>query len=158
MTSTKNPTTGRTEAAAGAPPLSPARRGADRAYAVLAALFVLAVLVQVYLAGLGAFGSRHGHGWFDPHEALGNALGITGAVLLVLALIARAGRWTVIGALVVGVLTEVAQHGLAAAGHGNPWIGGLHAFDGMLILGLGVALAVTSWRRAFRRAGRPADS
>lgn len=133
-----------------APPRPAYREIADRGYAVLSVLFVLALLVQVLFAGLGAF-----HGGFDLHETLGNALGITAGVLFIVSLIAWAGRWVVIGALVVGLLTEVAQHGLAQFGHDHPWIGAVHALDGMLILLLSVWLALAAARRCRRvRPGR----
>ncbi len=63
-------------------------------------------------------------------------------MLCLLALFVRRGRTTVLLTLLLVVLTEVAQHGLAQAGQDSRWIGGLHAFDGMLILALGVWLAV----------------
>lgn len=127
-------------------PLSTARRGVDTAYAVLTGLFVAALLVQISLAGLGAFG----HG-FTAHEDLGNVLGIAAVVLFVLAAVARVDRRTVIGAFVVGLLTEVAQHGLAANGHDHAWAGALHALSGMVILLTSAWLAVAAYRRVSGR-------
>jgi hypothetical protein len=129
-------------------PITGWRRGTDAVYAVLQILFVLALLVQVYLAGFGAF--AHRKGGFDAHETLGNVLGIVAVVLFVLALIAHVGKWTMIGALVVGVLTEAAQHGLSQGGHHHPIVGGLHALDGMIILIAAVWLAVSGYRRLAR--------
>lgn len=127
------------------------RRGTDIAYTLLASLFVVAVLVQVFLAGAGAFAHHSGtHAVqhpFSAHETLGNILGIAAVVLLVLALVAHVDRITMIAALVLAVLTEVAQHGLAQAGHDNRWVGGVHAFDGMLILLLASWLAIGGYRR-----------
>lgn len=131
--------------------LSPAslgggRRRVDVAYGYLTGLFLLGVLVQVYLAGVGAFGHKQkGDGAFDPHESLGNVLGIVAVVLLVLALIARESKRTMLATFVLALLTEVAQHGLAQGGHNDKWVGGLHAFDGMLILGIAAWLFI-SWR------------
>jgi hypothetical protein len=121
------------------------RRVADLAYGYLLAAFVLGVLVQVYLAGVGAFG-RHQAGAFDPHENLGHALGIAAGVVFVLALVAHRSRRTMIWALVLVLLTEVAQEGLASGGRSDKWVGGLHAFDAALILGLSVWLLL-AWRR-----------
>ena len=122
------------------------RRRVDIAYGYLAGVFLLGVLVQVYLAGVGAFGHKQkGDGAFDPHESLGNVLGIVAVVLLVLALIARESKRTMIVSFVLALLTEVAQHGLAQGGHNDKWVGGLHAFDGMLILGIAAWLFL-SWR------------
>ena len=120
---------------------------ADAAYTYVCAAFVLGVLGQVYLAGRGAFRGVEGYQGFGPHETMGNILGIAAVVILVLALIARAGKPSMIGALVLFLLTEVAQHGLAQAGRHNAWVGGLHALDGMLILLLAIALTFEAWQR-----------
>lgn len=125
------------------------RRGADLGFAGLAGLFTLAVLAQVYLAGAGAFAPHTVAHAFAPHEDLGNVLGIVAIVLFVLALVARVSTATVLGALVLALLTELAQHGLAQAGHHNRWVGGVHAFDGMLILMLALWLTVAGCRRRF---------
>jgi Mn2+/Fe2+ NRAMP family transporter len=129
-------------------PLPGVRRGADVTFAVVQALFVAAVLAQVFLAGLGAFTHRStGSHPFAAHEDLGNILGIVAVALFVIAVIARASTATVVGALVLGVLTEAAQHGLAQGGHHHAWLGGLHALDGMIILLLGTWLAIAAYRR-----------
>jgi hypothetical protein len=143
MTETKR----RAAAAPAGTQLTGWRRGTDTAYAAVQILFALALLVQVYLAGFGAF--AHRKGGFDAHETFGDVLGIVAVVLFVLALLAWVGRWTVIGAFVVGVLTETAQHGLAQGGHHHPVVGGLHALDGMIILIVAAWLAVTAYRRRF---------
>lgn len=135
--------------------LSAARRRGDRAYAVLIVAFTLAIFVQIYLAGAGAFVHHSGphvvHHAFSAHEDLGHYLGVASGVLLILSLIARATRWTMIGSLLLVLTTEVAQEGLASAGHDNRWVGGLHAFDGGLILLLALALSVAAYRRQFGR-------
>jgi hypothetical protein len=149
MTSTPTIATGRGTAPAR---LTGGRRAADLAHTLLGAAFVLALLGQVYLAGTGAFARHTGahavrHA-FAAHEHLGDALGITAVVLLVLALVAHADRITMIAAFVLALLTETAQHGLAQAGHDNRWVGGLHAFDGMVILLLACWLVLRGRRRA----------
>lgn len=128
-------------------PLTGTRRGADVSFGYLAGLFVLAVLAQVFLAGVGAFGFGASSPGFGPHEDLGNVLGIVAIVLFVISLVARATRGQWIGALVLALLTELAQHGLAAEGKNDVWVGGVHAFDGMLILLLAVSLSIASLRR-----------
>jgi hypothetical protein len=132
------------------------RRGVDRTYGYLAGLFVVAVLVQVFLAGVGAFGDHAGKvanaKSFDPHRALGTVLGFVAVVLFLAALAARASRATVIGAFLLATLTLVAQMALAGGGENNKWVGGIHALDGMLILVLSVWLAGSAHRReAIRR-------
>lgn len=144
-------TTSATRPSATTHPLSGARRGADTAYAVLSLLFLAALLVQVFLAGAGAFAHRSVQHPFAAHEDLGNVLGIVAVVLLVLALVAHVSKVTMIGAFVIALLTEVAQHGLAQGGDDNRWIGGAHAADGMIILLLAAWLAVAAYRRRFAR-------
>lgn len=123
----------------------------DRVYAHLAGLFAIAVLVQVFLAGVGVFGDHAAKvanaSSFDPHRALGTVLGLVAVVLFLVALAARESRATVIEALVLAALTLAAQPILANGGDSNKWIGGFHALDGMLILLLSVWLAGTSHRR-----------
>jgi len=139
------------------------RRNVDRAYGYLAALFVVAVLVQVFLAGVGAFGDHAGKvanaKSFDPHRALGTVLGFVALLLFLVALVARASRAAVGGALLLAALTLGAQPVLANGGDSNKWVGGFHAFDGMLILFASVWLAGIAHRReAMRRRSETAAS
>ena len=88
------------------------RRAARTGYRWLLLVFLLAVAVQIFLAGLGVFsfgnGDRVGGGHaFSAHQGLGFAIGGASILLLVLAIAARAGRRAVFG--------------------------GLHALDGLLI-------------------------
>lgn len=135
--------------------LTGARHKVDLVYAVLMIAFTIAVVVQIYLAGAGAFAHHSGanavHHPFSAHEDLGHYLGIASVVLFVLALIARACRSVLIGAFFLGLLTEVAQEGLAHGGHDNRWIGGLHAFDAGIILVLAIWLSIAAYRRRLAR-------
>ena len=128
-----------------------ARRAVDVAYGYLAAFFVLGVLFQVYLAGIGIFGINSAKvanaTSLDPHRTWGTVLMVLSVILLILALIAWASRATVIGTFVLALLVIVAQTALAAAGENSKWIGGLHALDGMVILFLSLWLAITARRR-----------
>jgi hypothetical protein len=128
-----------------------ARQALDRAYGYLAAFFVLGVLVQVYLAGIGIFGINSAKvanaTSLNPHRAWGTVLMVLSLILLILALIAWASRATVIWTFVLALLVIVAQTALAAAGENSKWIGGLHALDGMVILLLSLWLAITARRR-----------
>lgn len=131
------------------------RRGVDQVYAYLSGLFVLAVLVQVFLAGVGVFGDHAAQvanaSSFDPHRALGTVLGVVAVVLFLVALAARESRRTVVGALLLAALAMAAQPALANGGDSNKWVGGFHAIDGMLILLISVWLAGTAHRREARR-------
>jgi Mn2+/Fe2+ NRAMP family transporter len=139
-------TTSHAHTAAG--PLTGYRHGFDLAYGYLMGAFVIAVLVQIYLAGVGAFGEHKTphSGAFDPHENLGHYLGIAAVLLLILALVAHVSTSTMVWALVLALLTEVAQEGLASGGRSVKWVGGFHAFDAALILALSCWLFYT-WRR-----------
>jgi hypothetical protein len=132
-------------------PQTGARRAADVAYGYLAAFFVLGVLFQVYLAGIGIFGINSAKvanaTSLDPHRTWGTVLMVLSVILLILALIAWASRATVIGTFVLALLVIVAQTALAAAGDNSKWIGGLHALDGMVILLLSLWLAIAARRR-----------
>jgi hypothetical protein len=127
------------------------RRGADLAYGYLAAFFVLGVLFQVYLAGVGVFGINArkvaSASSLNPHRAWGSVLMLLAIILLILALAAWQSAGTVLSTLLLAALVTVAQVGLAAAGDSNKWVGGAHALDGMIILLLAVWLAVAAWRR-----------
>jgi Family of unknown function (DUF6220) len=116
----------------------PRARWAVPAYRWLLLVFLLAVAVQIFLAGLGVFsfgnGDRAGgdHA-FSAHQGLGFAIAGISILLLVLAIAGRPGRpvlWLA-GALVVQTcLLQSLLDGLAG---GTAAFGGLHALDGLLI-------------------------
>ena len=115
-----------------------ARRAARTGYRWLLLVFLLAVAIQVFLAGLGVFsfgaGDRAGGSHaFSAHQGLGWALAGGSILILVLALIARPGRlalWLA-GALVVQ--TCLLQSLLDGLADDTAVFGGLHALDGLLI-------------------------
>ena len=124
-------------------------RAARTGYRWLLLVFLLAVAVQIFLAGLGVFsfgnGDRAGgdHA-FSAHQGLGFALAGVSILILVLAIAVRAGRlalWLA-GALVVQTcLLQSLLDGLAGD---TAAFGGLHALDGLLIaasVGVQYALA-----------------
>jgi hypothetical protein len=130
------------------------RRVARTAYRWLLLVFLLAVAVQIFLAGLGVFsfgnGDRAGgdHA-FGAHQGLGFAIAGASVLLLVLAIAARPGRlalWLA-GALVVQTcLLQSLLDGLAG---GTAAFGGLHALDGLLIAAsAGVQYALARHREA----------
>ena len=63
----------------------------------LAALYLVGIVVQFFLAGLGAFGATS----FDPHRALGFILGIASLAMLVIALVGRLPRFLLLLTLVL---------------------------------------------------------
>jgi hypothetical protein len=114
------------------------RRAARAGYRWLLLAFLLAVAVQIFLAGLGVFsfgdGDRAGgdHA-FSAHQGLGFALAGVSILILVLAIAARAGRLAVWLAAALVVQTCLLQSLLDGLGDDSAVFGGLHALDGLLI-------------------------
>jgi type IV secretory pathway TrbD component len=135
----------------GQTPLIGARQRLDVAYGYLAGLFIIGVVAQFFLAGVGIFGIdaakvQHAKS-FDPHRDLGEVLGLIAVVMLILALIAHVSRRFMLETLVLVLLVEGAQHGLASAGDSNKWVGGLHALDGLVILFLALSIYASARKR-----------
>jgi hypothetical protein len=123
------------------------RRGAAAGYRWLLLLFLVAGVVQIFLAGLGVF-HLHAYGLddpagdaaLDPHRTLGFAMGGIAILILVLALVARPGARQVVLAAVLVLQTVVLQSLLAGLGDDSPVWGGLHALDGLLAIGVAAYL------------------
>jgi hypothetical protein len=116
-------------------PAGGAARGPQIAYRVALLVFLLMGAVQIYLAGVGAFSKNEDPG-FGAHRMLGFAMAAVALVIVVLALLARAGGRAVTVSVLILLLAAVGQSGLAALGENNAFVGGLHAIDGLVILGL----------------------
>ena len=131
---------------------STGRRPAMLVFHWALAAFLLLLAVQIFLAGLGAFRTEAigADSAFAPHRDFGFALGGAALVILVLALVARAGRAAVAGAAALVVLTGFAQSLLAGLADDQALFGGLHAFDGLAIIGIAAWL----WARSRQRAPR----
>ena len=133
------------------------RQGATTVLKWFSALYVLAIIVQLFLAGEGVFrlnNVRHSDKCdkavgciakssktLDAHRALGFVLTLPGALLfLIVALVAwhsnKQTRTISILAPILAFLESV----LAAIGS---WVGGLHVLNGVLVLGLFTWLAIT---------------
>ncbi len=126
------------------------RRGAFLGYRWLLAAFLLAGVVQIFLAGLGAFRLQDqglSDGAFAPHRALGFTIAGIALLILVLAVIARPGTSAITLSAVLVLLTSLMQSLLAGLAENHTIYGGLHAFDGLLLLGIAGWLYVWSRRR-----------
>ena len=117
----------------------------QKVHGALAHLFGGLLVVQFFLAGLGAFETVHDkhfkNGNFDAHAGLGDALVL---LALVIAAIAAIGRWspfvTRVSLLLFGLM--VVQSVLGNLGADNSaWFGALHAVNALLILGVTVLVA-----------------
>ena len=132
--------------------LTGARRGAFLAYRWLLLAFLLAGCAQIFLAGLGvfSFGDHDvagGTSAFDAHKALGFALGGVAVIVLILAVIARPGALPVAASGVLVVQTTLLQSLLAGLADNTALYGGLHALDGLLVLGIAGFLYASACRR-----------
>jgi hypothetical protein len=127
-------------------------------------LILAAVIVQVGLAGYGAFfviskadkdrpvpESEFEDG-FIPHSILGYLIVLLGLVLLVIGIARGVGRWR-LGRHGVLFLLLVVQLLLAWIGFGVPAVGFFHPVNALAITGLAVWIAWDEWRA---RAGAPA--
>ena len=101
-------------------------------------VFLAAGVVQIFLAGLGAFRLLHGAGdsALDPHRTLGFAMAGLAIILLILALIARSGVRVISGMVLLVLLTSFVQSLLAGLADHHAVYGALHATDGLLILAI----------------------
>jgi Family of unknown function (DUF6220) len=109
-------------------------------------VFLAAGVVQIFLAGLGAFKLLHGAGdpALDPHRALGFAMAAMAIVLLILTLIARPGPRAIIGAALLVLMTSFLQSLLAGLADDHVIFGAVHAADGVLILAIPAYLYIWS--------------
>jgi len=124
--------------------------GAYLAYHRALGVFLVCGAVQVFLAGLGVFSSGGGPG-IDPHRWFALALAAVALVIVVLAVVARAERRIIGLGVLLFVLTFVVQGLLAMWGRDSAWFGGLHALDGLLLIGLAGYLFASSGGSASRR-------
>jgi hypothetical protein len=119
--------------------------GAYAAYHWALGVFLVLGAVQIFLAGLGVFSSRGDPG-IEPHRVFSIVIAAAALVVLVLAVVARAGTRHIAGAAIVLVLAGVVQSYLAELGLDDAWLGGLHALGGLTIIGLAGWLFATSGR------------
>jgi hypothetical protein len=127
------------------------RRAAQTGYRWLLLAFLMLGAVQIFLAGLGAFRLDNtgvsGDTAFAPHRAVGFTMGGVALVILILALIARPGTRAVVLAAVMFVLAFLVQSVLASLADNTVLFGGLHALDGLAILGIAAYLYLAARRQ-----------
>jgi heme A synthase len=117
-----------------------------RLHAWAAVLWVVALIVQVFLAG-AALGNLGGSGDFASHRDFGYTIGIVQLIVLVLAFPARmSGRDKAISA---GLLVlYIVQTILPPLRTTSPFIAELHPLNAMLLFTLSVWYAWHAWRIA----------
>ena len=106
------------------------------AFAVAAWLFVLGVVIQVFLAGAAIFEVTD----YFPHGYLGWVLPLVPVVVFILAIVARAGRRTLLLSIAMVVLTGL-QPELAAHREENPVAAAFHPANALLIFWLAWTVA-----------------
>jgi 4-hydroxybenzoate polyprenyltransferase len=110
-------------------------------HTVVAVLFVVGLIAQVWLAGRGVFESPT---MFDTHRSLGYNLSLFTIALLVLGLLGGMGRRPAILAVVIFVLF-ILQSVFVVMRDSQPAVAALHPVNGFLILFLAIVLARDSW-------------
>jgi Family of unknown function (DUF6220) len=119
----------------------------ERVHAAVAGLFVVAIVVQVFLAG-AALANLGGSGNFSTHIDFGYTwIGIAALALLVTALVARRPRRDV-GIVAAIVVLYVVQTILPSARTSTPWIAALHPVNALFLFGLAAWYARRTWRAA----------
>ena len=121
-------------------------------------ILTAAVVIQIFLAGYGAFDAAHKledegssidedsfHNGFEPHIALGYLIFLGTLVLLLLSFGAR-GRGRILRSLGVVGLAAL-QVVLAWIGYGAPYVGGgLHPINALIILGFLGSITYREWK------------
>lgn len=135
--------------------MSAVRQGAAWVYRIVITLFVVAVIVEVFLAGLAIFSAMPGddesvahetfEDKFEAHAGLGWALGGASVLLLIAILIAWTGPRSISATIALVVLTYV-QSALGGAGEDASVAGAFHAVNALFILGLSSFLTLRAWR------------
>jgi hypothetical protein len=105
-------------------------------FAGVAVLFVLGVVVQFYLAGIGLLGG----GDMEAHRGFGFLLSLVPVVPLVLAWPARAGGRTA-GMCALLLVLAFVQTSLPGARSSAPLIAALHPVNALVVFGLGLMVA-----------------
>jgi hypothetical protein len=121
------------------------------AYSIGAWLYLLAVVVQVFLAGLGVFDGPLN---WPTHIEFGYAMGLILPVLLVLGLLARVPRSTLLW-LVALLVDYIVQSALPNLRDVSPYLAALHPVNGLLIFAIALVHALRA-RELIRAHQRPA--
>jgi xanthine/uracil permease len=119
----------------------------DRLHAAAAALFVVAIVIQVFLAGT-ALANLGGSGDFSAHIEFGYLwVGLASLALVLTAIAARRPRRDV--GIAVGLLVlYIVQTTLPNARTSAPWIAALHPVNALFLFGLAAWYARRTWRAA----------
>ena len=110
-------------------------------HAFTTSLLVVCVVVQVFLAGLGVFDSPS---MFITHAGFGGFIGLVTIVVLITAVLARAGRRQ-IGLAALTFVLMMLQSVFVAVRADMPTVAALHPVNGFLIGLIAVVMARAAW-------------
>lgn len=114
-------------------------------HALAAVVFIVAILVQVFLAG-AALRQLGGDGDFRTHIAFGyTGVGLAALAVVVTAAVARVGRRR-IGISVLLLVLYIVQTSLPYARQDVPAIAALHPVNALILFALASWFAWTAWR------------
>ena len=118
-----------------------------RVHGIAAVAMVVAIVIQVYLAG-AALANLGGSGDFATHREFGYTwIGLAALALLLTAIAARRPRNDI--AVTAGILVlYIVQTLLPAARTSMPWVAALHPVNALLLFGLAVWYVRRAWRAA----------
>ena len=129
------------------------RNGVTTAYYWLALLIAVAIVVQVFLAGVGVFGANS----FDAHESFGWMIHSAAILLFILALIGPRTRRAIGMSFGLLVLMTI-QIELVGARDDEPYVAAFHPVLALFVLGLAVHIGMPALsRRRGASAPRPAS-
>jgi hypothetical protein len=123
----------------------------------LSGLVFAGIVVQVALAGIGAFHTVNANDdgplakskagdWFSAHAAVGTIVAAISLVLLLVALAARDAQWRKRGLILFGLM--VLQILLAWLGGGVWALGFLHPLNALVLFAYSGMVAAGAWRAA----------
>ena len=125
------------------------RTAARTGLAIVAVLFAVLLIVQVFLAGLGVFDSPTA---FATHRDFGYTISLLILPIIILALVGRAPKGLV-GLTVVLAVQMILQSVFVAMRTSDPAIAALHPVNGVLMLI--VTLVIARWAWAIRAEAAP---
>ena len=116
--------------------------GARWLFLVLVWIYLAGILVQVFLAGMGLFGTSRD---FEPHVGLGWILHLVPVLLLIAAAVARVGRrllWWTTALLIVQFIQPL----LALLRNDVPLVAAFHPVLALIVFWLALTIGMKAWQ------------
>lgn len=115
-----------------------------KVHAAAAWLLVASIVVQVFLIGT-AIRELGGSNDFSGHVGLGYAIGFIALIVVVTAIVARAGR-TAIAASLGLLILYVVQSVLPGFKGSLPWLSALHPVNALVLFAMSLWYARRAWQ------------